>query len=210
MVAACALALSVGGGERACATTGMGMDIDLAGQRPSDLGRTADGQYLKLCNADWCISSSEPVGSKHYLPPWTFNDDGRAPVARSQAMTELLAVLEQQPDITVVSRADDYLLCEARRGIAMVDDVEFLFSPNQRDLEIRSASRVFLPPDRNQGRLDKILSELSTKYPRWHAQKKKCAMFLYNEKAEFEYCDSPDSTVFSAPTGAAQFTRPFQ
>ena len=56
-------------------------------------------------------------------------------------MTELLAVLEQQPDITVVSRADDYLLCEARRGIAMVDDVEFLFSPNQRDLEIRSASR---------------------------------------------------------------------
>ena len=65
VVAACALALSVGGGERACATTGMGMDIDLAGQRPSDLGRTADGQYLKLCNADWCISSSEPVGIVH-------------------------------------------------------------------------------------------------------------------------------------------------
>ncbi len=56
-------------------------------------------------------------------------------------MAELLIVLEKQPDITVVSRADDYLLCEARRGLAMVDDVEFLFSPNQRDLEIRSASR---------------------------------------------------------------------
>ncbi len=63
VVAACALALSVGGGDRACATTGMGMDIDLVGQRPSDLGRTADGQYLKLCNTDWCISSSEPVGN---------------------------------------------------------------------------------------------------------------------------------------------------
>ena len=62
-------------------------------------------------------------------------------MARGEAMAELVAVLEKQPEITVVSRAEDYLLCEARRGLAMVDDVEFLFSPNQRDLEIRSSSR---------------------------------------------------------------------
>jgi uncharacterized protein (DUF1499 family) len=28
----------------------------------------------------------------------------------------------------------------------MVDDVEFLFSPNQRDLEIRSSSRKYNTP----------------------------------------------------------------
>ena len=39
-------------------------------------------------------------------------------------------------------------LCEAKRGLAMVDDVEFLFSPNGKDVEIRSSSRT--PPSPNR------------------------------------------------------------
>jgi uncharacterized protein (DUF1499 family) len=110
VAAACLLALCVGGSRSACATTGMGMDIDLAGQRPSDLGPTAGGRYLQLCNAvEPCVSSSETVGTKRYVAPWTFNDDGRAPVARKQAMAELVAALEEQPEITVVSRSSDYM-----------------------------------------------------------------------------------------------------
>ena len=110
VAAACLLALCVGGSGSACATTGMGMDIDLAGQRPSDLGPTADGRYLRLCNAfEPCVSSSETVGTKKYVAPWTFNDDGRAPVPQIQAMSELVAAIEEQPEITVVSRSSDYM-----------------------------------------------------------------------------------------------------
>jgi hypothetical protein len=70
VLAACALCLVFGDGGGASATTGMGMDIDLRGARPSDLGPTAGRQFLALCNVDRCISSSEEVGSGPYVEPW--------------------------------------------------------------------------------------------------------------------------------------------
>jgi hypothetical protein len=70
VIAAVWIALALGGGGApAGATTGMGMDIDFRGE-PSDLGPTADRQFLKLCYVDECVSSSEEVGSKRYLSPW--------------------------------------------------------------------------------------------------------------------------------------------
>ena len=48
----------------------MGMDIDLTGTRPSDLGPVAGSQFLKLCRNNMCVSTSEEVGSKLYVPPW--------------------------------------------------------------------------------------------------------------------------------------------
>jgi len=65
------LSLAVGGGGApAHATTGMGMDIDLRGEAPSDLGPVAGRQFLKLCYVDACVSSSEEVGSRRYISPW--------------------------------------------------------------------------------------------------------------------------------------------
>ena len=203
LVSAAAL-LALGGGGQAAATTGMGMDIDLVGTRPSDLGPTAERRFLRLCTSDACIGSSEQVGAGNYVAPWTFNNDGREDVARASAMKELLKVLDAMADMVVKQQDDDYVLLEAKRGLGMLDDVEFLFSPNGKDVEIRSSSRVPYPPMRHRQRLTAILSELSRISPRWHAQPKRCAPFLYAERGEFMFCDSPDSPVFSAPVGAAQ------
>ena len=165
---------------------------------------------MHLCSSRQCLSSSEKVGSPNYVAPWTFNDNGKETVGQPEAMAELLETLQVLEGVTVVKQEDDYVWCEARRGLALVDDVEFFFSPNRRDLEIRSSSRVPFPPDRNAQRLDKLLVELSSKYrkadgtPRWHPQDKKCAIFLYSNIGEFEFCDSPDSKVFSLPPATPQ------
>jgi uncharacterized protein (DUF1499 family) len=210
LLATCAAMLWLGGGDMATATTGMGMDVDLTGEVPSDLGTTAGRQFLHLCSSRQCLSSSEKVGSPNYVAPWTFNDNGKETVGQPEAMAELLETLQVLEGVTVVKQEDDYVWCEARRGLALVDDVEFFFSPNRRDLEIRSSSRVPFPPDRNAQRLDKLLVELSSKYrkadgtPRWHPQDKKCAIFLYSNIGEFEFCDSPDSKVFSLPPATPQ------
>jgi len=108
------IALALGSTNRVSATTGMGMDIDLTGVRSTDLGPTAGGQFLKLCNVDLCISSSEEVGSRHYIAPWTYNDDGKTPVDQKEAMSELVQVLEEQPDFTIVEQGDDYMYAPMR------------------------------------------------------------------------------------------------
>jgi len=96
---------------------------------------------LSLCDSENCVSTSEDVYSKRYLPPWTYNDEGKKAKTTAEAMEDLVAVVKDFKGAKIVKQADTYLYAEFERDFTFVDDVEFLFSPDGKTVEYRSAAR---------------------------------------------------------------------
>lgn len=84
-----------------------------------------------------CVSSIEPIGSKHYISPLRYT------AGKDLAYRNLVVLIESIPGARIVAKQADYIKAEIRSSIfRFVDDVAFLFSPDQSVIEVRSASRV--------------------------------------------------------------------
>lgn len=103
--------------------------------RPS-LGITPEGRLTPCPPSPNCVCS-DATAPGHAIAPLRFAGD---PEVAWQALTDLL---HADPAFTIVERADRYLHAEARtRWLRFVDDVEFHLRPAQRQIAMRSASRV--------------------------------------------------------------------
>jgi uncharacterized protein (DUF1499 family) len=79
------------------------------------------------------------------------------------AWEALKGYVDKQPRFTVISSGDDYLHIEARtRLMRFTDDVEFHLRPQQRQIAMRSASRVgYSDLGANKKRLEAVRSALA-------------------------------------------------
>jgi len=111
-------------GMAACAST-----------QPSTQG-SENPSALKPCpRSPNCVSSQGPHG-KQYILPLAYSTD---PDVAYQA---LIGILDAEKRATIVARKKNYIHAEfVSRIFRFVDDVEFLFEPDQFVVHVRSASR---------------------------------------------------------------------
>ena len=117
--------------------------IKLGGTRPKTLG--ASGGQLARCpeNKSNCVCSQHRQNQtqlgKYYVQPLAYEGDG------AEAMTRIIAVLMQQKGCTIITNTGVYLHAEFKSPkLGFIDDVEFLLSPEERVIHVRSASRLGL------------------------------------------------------------------
>ncbi|TNF62146.1 MAG: DUF1499 domain-containing protein [Burkholderiales bacterium] len=115
----------------------------LQGHAPDDLG-VRQGRLKPPSETRNSVSSQADLHPGHpqqehaRVEPWPWPDDD--PV---RAMQLLADVLSGEPSLRVVRRADDYIHAEARtRWLGFVDDLEFWSDPDNRVIQVRSASRL--------------------------------------------------------------------
>lgn len=98
--------------------------------------RPADGALWPCDSGPHCVSSRDREAG-HAIEPLRYEGSPAAAHAR------LLDVLAQAPDIEVVEVRDDYVYAQAvTRWMRFVDDMEFHFVPDARQIELRSSSRI--------------------------------------------------------------------
>lgn len=123
-------------------------------QPPGDLGVQADGR-LRLCpDRPNCVSSFDAVEDKtHYIAPL---------VAGAGEWSLLPQVITAHSSLKVVERQEHYLRAEATtQMLRFVDDLEFLFWPEQGLIHVRSASRLgYSDFGVNRERLEEIRQQL--------------------------------------------------
>lgn len=142
------------------------------GEKPSGLG-PIDNRFLSSCDSDNCVSTSDDVYSKRFLPPWTFNDEGQKEVDAEDAMEQLVAVVSKYKGAKIIKQTDTYIYAEFERELGFVDDVEFLIKvdPDTRGgltpfgvgtVEYRSGARKSKKSD-HRSRIKALRMELQKK-----------------------------------------------
>jgi uncharacterized protein (DUF1499 family) len=108
-----------------------------AGQRPNDLGVQA-GRLAACPQSPNCVSSQTiPSDREHYIQPIAFA--GELPTA----ITQLKEVINSLPRTKIIAETNDYLYAEfTSKLMGFVDDVEFYLQPQDRLIQLRSASRL--------------------------------------------------------------------
>jgi hypothetical protein len=81
---------------------------DTKGARPAGLGPRGD-RFLNLCDSENCVSTSEDVYSKRFLPPWTYNPEEKKK-STAEAKAELVAVIKEQKGATIITEKDNVAL----------------------------------------------------------------------------------------------------
>jgi uncharacterized protein (DUF1499 family) len=123
-------------------------------------GAGGAGSRLAPCPAspNCVVSTSKESGRG--IAPLAFGSDGPGTWVR------LVALLEADPEFTIVEATDTYLHAEARtRVLRFVDDVEFLLE--EEAIAVRSASRVgFHDLGVNRRRIERVRRELAEQSPR--------------------------------------------
>jgi len=138
------------------------------GERPAGLGAVGNGrnQFLSLCDSGNCVSTSEDVYSKRFLPPWTYNNEGESDKDEEEAMAELVAVVKGFKGAKIVKQTPNYLYAEFERELGFVDDVEFLIKTDEASgagtVEYRSAARKSKKSD-HRSRIKALRLELQKK-----------------------------------------------
>jgi len=120
------------------------------------LGLTAEGKLETCPSSPNCVSSDA-------------SDDGHAIAALDivgepeVAWQALVEFVEAQPRLTVVDQKPDYLRLEARtRLLRFVDDVEFHLRAGERQIAMRSASRIgYSDLGTNRRRLESVRQALA-------------------------------------------------
>ena len=117
---------------------------------------TPDGKLSPCPASPNCVSSDAPDGS-HSIAPLAISGD---PDAAWQA---LVAHIESLPRFDIKERGEDYLRAEARtRLLRFVDDVEFSLRAGEKQIAMRSASRVgYSDLGTNRRRLETIWEALA-------------------------------------------------
>lgn len=106
-----------------------------SGSRPANLGIYPNGEFAPCPGTPNCVSSFAPSDNdRHYIEPINASDS---------KWQELARILESMPRIEIIERDGPYLRAEATtRILRFVDDLEFLYQPEQSIINIRSASRI--------------------------------------------------------------------
>jgi uncharacterized protein (DUF1499 family) len=106
-----------------------------SGTRPTTLGIQGNGQFAPCPATPNCVSSFAPADDKmHYIEP--------LPAAGDQ-WRELSRTLDRTPRIAIIAQDGPYIRAEATtRLMRFVDDLEFLYHPEQSIIHVRSASRI--------------------------------------------------------------------
>lgn len=113
------------------------------GRAPQGLG-VSEGRLKRPSFTPNSVSSQADLWSDHpqrdyarIEPITAAGGDG------ATALRRLRAVVEAMPGAKIVETRDDYLYAQfTTMVLGFVDDVEFWFDPQQRVLQLRSASRV--------------------------------------------------------------------
>lgn len=114
----------------------------LAGSMPSDLG-VRDGKLKPPSPTRNSVSSQAdrhrdaPQRAYASIDPLRYDGDA------ATAMPRLIGALKRMPDVTVIEARPDYLYAQfTTRWLRFVDDVEFLLTPGEGVIHVRSASRL--------------------------------------------------------------------
>jgi uncharacterized protein (DUF1499 family) len=105
---------------------------------PADSGKpqTLEPRQLKPCpHSPNCVSSKSPQG-KQYIPPFVYSSSPNI------AYDSLIKILNAEKRVTLVTKESNYIHAGFASALfGFVDDVEFLFEPDQFTVHVRSASR---------------------------------------------------------------------
>ncbi|UCE64058.1 MAG: DUF1499 domain-containing protein [Nitrospirota bacterium] len=96
----------------------------------------SQGKFSPCPDSPNCVSSQSPDPS-HFVEPLSYTD------SQTDAKARLLKLIESMPRTQIISNTDNYIHAEFTSLIfRFVDDVEFLFDPDQNLIQVRSGSRV--------------------------------------------------------------------
>jgi uncharacterized protein (DUF1499 family) len=119
-----------------------------AGESPDHPGLS--GGRLASCPRSPNCVSSQAEDESHRIAPLVFND------MPEMAFARLKQILDGRKDTVIVEERPDYLRVEFHT-LLFVDDGEFLLDSEQRQIEVRSASRLgYSDLGKNRRRLEEI------------------------------------------------------
>lgn len=114
----------------------------LSGQAPSDLGVQAERLKAPSLTRN-SVSSQTALHPDHPQLAYAQIDPLPLRGTPQDSMALLQRTLTAEPGLHIMVSKDDYLHATATtRWMGFVDDLEFWFNPNQRVIEVRSASRL--------------------------------------------------------------------
>ena len=98
---------------------------------------TPSGHLTTCPSSPNCVSSEAPESNNHYVAPLQYR------VSRARAYDALLAVLQHMQRTRIVTKQADYIHATVRSAVfGFVDDVTFQFHPNDKRIDMKSASRL--------------------------------------------------------------------
>jgi uncharacterized protein (DUF1499 family) len=107
----------------------------LSGRRPDNLG-VKEGRLAPIPASPNAVSS-QTADSPHRIDPLRYQ------TTQDRAMRTLAEIVRTTPRTRIVQQTSDYLYAEYTSALmGFVDDVEFYFPPDARQIEVRSASRL--------------------------------------------------------------------
>jgi uncharacterized protein (DUF1499 family) len=124
-----------------------------SGTPPTDIG-VRQGHLADCPSSPNCVSS-QASDSAHKIAPLASIG------GPTNSRNRLLALLANQPRVTVVSEQNNYIRAEfTSRLLRFVDDVEFLLGPQA--IEVRSASRLgYSDLGANRARVEQLREQLN-------------------------------------------------
>lgn len=95
------------------------------------------GSLMPCPSAPHCVSSEAARDNNHYVPPLAYS------VSKARAYKALLAVLQHMKRTRIVTQKPDYIHATVTSAVfGFVDDVTFRFQPQDKRIQMKSASRV--------------------------------------------------------------------
>lgn len=128
-----------------------------SGSRPSYLGNPQTA--LQLCpDSPNCVSSLADEKESHRVAPLPFQESGENSATLSK-------VIESNPSAEIIVNTNTYIYAEYTSAfMGYVDDVEFLISPSQQRIDVRSASRLgYSDLGVNRERIEELRKQLTEK-----------------------------------------------
>jgi len=110
--------------------------ISCQGKRPNNLGLNTDGGLFPCPDKPNCISSDDEK-SEHYVEPIAIHSN------KETAYKKLHNIIATTKGSKIIKSEENYLYAEFTSSVfKFVDDVEFHFSRDDKNIFIRSASRL--------------------------------------------------------------------
>jgi uncharacterized protein (DUF1499 family) len=108
----------------------------LAGSIPTNIGIN-NGKLTACPSTPNCINSQVPVNNSQKIAPLQFRGDTPATILK------LKQTIATMPRTNIVKETNNYLHVEfASKLMGFVDDVEFYFDSDNKNIQVRSASRL--------------------------------------------------------------------
>ncbi|NEO25719.1 MAG: DUF1499 domain-containing protein [Kamptonema sp. SIO4C4] len=107
----------------------------LSGTAPTNLGVTS-GQLAPCPSSPNCVNSQSDDPT-HAIAPLQYKGNG------TDTLAQIKALVEKRDRTNIKAATDNYLYAEfISRWMGYVDDVEFWVNPEEKQIEVRSASRL--------------------------------------------------------------------